>query len=123
MTVDQLEALRAGERLSHPVELPLNHPPTAEAREFRWKDSYVAAYVYMDEQNSENRGIRVLLKSPVADLDAELRSRGIDPSRLQKDEGFSLGVELDHRLCRDMLIMSSGGRSRWIATPTLLVLG
>lgn len=124
VTVDQLTALRLGEPLGSPVEFSLNHPPQDGAKELHWKQSYVAAYEYYGKDTGD-RGpsLRLLLKSPVADLEAELQELGLDFGDFREDEGFTLGVELDHRLMRDMMDIRSHDRTRWIATPGLLVLG
>lgn len=124
VTVDQLTAFRLGEPLSSPVEFSLNHPPQDGAKDLRWKQSYVAAYEYYGrDTGNEGPTLRLLLKSPVANLAAELQELGLDFDDFQEDEGFTLGVELDHRLMRDMADIRSHDHTRWIATPGLIVLG
>lgn len=125
VTSDQLTALRSGIRLDSPVEFSLNYQPRNGERRLNWKQSYVAAYDYAPEWESEVRPPRfkLLLRSEVIDLDGELEARGLDPARLKKDDGFALGVELDHSLVQDMLMIGSLDHARMVATPGLLILG
>lgn len=123
ITVDQLDALRFGKSLETPIYFALNHPSPKGVPELRWKQSYVAAYSHYGDAGDHGPALSLLLQSPVDNLEAELRDLGLDFSNFQKDEGFTLGVELEHRLVQDWLDIKSHDQTRWIATPGLLILG
>lgn len=124
VTVSQLDALRAGESPSSPIELGPNcalHSASEEANELHWKQSYIAAYSY--DGGGRGPGLVLLQKSPVADLKAKLLSMDLNPSDFRLYRELPLGVELEHALNRDMLTIEAPGSPRvWIATPNLLII-
>lgn len=126
VTPAQLDSLRNGVALDRPVEFSMNHLSSKDHPNLKWDESYVAAYGYDDPLVTGYRTPRltVLLRSFSVDLEAELSARGLDASQLHEDESFSVGIDLSHKLSRDMLrIRDKGGRTHWIVTPGLIVLG